>query len=185
MANVDGPRGFMPWTQPGGNVSCELLTIDVGNASAMFIGDLMVKEADGSIAAATAGAGNYVDGAILALYDTNMVPVSSLATTTVGFALCATDPEQRFIAQDDGTVTQLALADRGTNVDMINTHGGSTFNYRSGMEIDSSTTAAGATGQLRLLQLAPVQGNAIGANAKWIVKINYHHAVQGTVGAEV
>lgn len=186
MANLDAPHGLRPIRSPGGTIPTNEYRVSATN-TALFINDPVVRGADGTIDVATAGAGNYITGSVVALFDSNGVPVSNIvANGGSGYtAVVADDINQEFEAQDDGTTTQLALVDEGTNVDMILTHSGSTSTGLSGAEIDSSTTGAGATGQLRLIRQLPAVDNAIGANCRWIVKINYHTMAQGTVGVEV
>lgn len=185
MANTDGPRGFTPVTSLGGCVRSRLYTITTTDSNNIFVGDFVVREAAGTVARATAGAGNRLLGAVRATYDSNMVPTSYRAASVAGYALVADEPNQEFLAQDDGDTTQLALADRGANVNIVTTHAGSTVNYRSGMEIDSSSAGTTTTQQLRLIDIHDVQGNAVGANCKWIVRINYGQDVPGVVGAAI
>ena len=180
-----GPKGFIPVTSPGGNVPCRLYSIDSSATGPFYIGDLVLRENDGALAKCTAGAGNYILGAIVALYDSDMVPASSIATTTAAFALVADDVDQHFVAQDDGDTTQLSSADRGAGAQFIASAGSSTTGYRSGDEIDSSTATTTTNSQLRLVDIHDVEGNTYGANCKWIVKINCHQANQGIIGTAV
>jgi hypothetical protein len=55
---------------------------------------------------------------------------------------------------------------------------------RSGMELDGSTLATTATLELKIIRLLPAVDNALGANAKLIVKINNHQlgSHTGTAG---
>lgn len=186
MANLNAPHGLVPLRSPGGTIQANEYRVSATN-TALFLNDPVVRGADGTVDIATAGAGNYITGVIIALLDSNRVPVCTIAASsgTGCFAIVADDINQEFEAQDDGDTTQLALVDEGTNVNLILTHAGSTSTGLSGAEIDSSTTGAGATGQLRLVRLLPAVDNAIGANARWIVKINYHTMAQGTVGVQV
>lgn len=184
MANLDSPLGFTPVTMVGGIIPARLYQIDADGSTAMYIGDLVVRAADGNIDLATAGTGNTILGAIIATYDSDMVPTTNRPASTAGFALVADDPAQEFLAQEDSVGSNLALADRGGNTAFV-AGTGDTFNNRSGHEIDSSNIGTGAGNQLRIVDIHDVNDNAVGANAQWIVKINNHQALQGIVGSAI
>jgi hypothetical protein len=75
----------------------------------------------------------------------------------------------------------LALADRGLNANFLYT-AGSTATGTSAVSLDNSTEAATSTLNLKILQLDPTPGNAIGAFANWLVVINNHLYRGGVTG---
>ena len=79
------------------------------------------------------------------------------------------DPNQLFIVQSAGTVTQ---ADIGKNADVVVGTGNDTTGV-SGMEING-TMAKNADRNLKIVGLWNAPGNTFGANAIVVVKINEH-----------
>ena len=95
----------------------------------------------------------------------------------------AMDPNLIFEVQEDSTGGSIAVASIGLNTDVV-VGSGSTTTGISGMELDSSDVATNSNGQLKLLQLAPREDNALGDNANWEVMIA-EHQLRDTVGTDV
>ena len=186
MANLNAPHGFRP---TGGLLHSKMYKIADTYATALYIGDPVVRDASGDIVIATAGAGNYILGVALGFFDTSFAPLTHpyyvASTAGVHYCLVADHPEQYYEVQDDGTVTQLALVDLGALVNLILTHGGSTTTGLSGAEIDSSSQGTGATQQFRLMDIYRDVNNAIGANCRWQVKIAYLQGAPVAVGVGI
>ena len=72
----------------------------------------------------------------------------------------------------------MAATDVGNNADIV-VGSGSTTTGTSGMELDSSTKNT-TSAQLRIVELIQTADNAIGTNAKWLVKINEHELTSTT-----
>jgi hypothetical protein len=131
-------------------------------------------------------------GAVLALFDHNMKPVSHMITTDAGngtiagYALIADSPDQEYIIAEDGDTSSIAAASVGLNVDCVSTTAGSTSTGRSGMEIDSSTIAVTATLALKILGVHPEDtisaAAAAGNHCRFIVKLNSAHRGSGIDG---
>ena len=184
MANIDFPRGLQPW---GNLLQATEYTVASDYATALFIGDPVIATGTGrNVTAATAGTGNKVRGAIIGIYDSNKVPLTYLPASTGGYVLVADHPDQLFVAQGDGDTSYLDINDCNGNVNLIDGTG-STFNYRSGWEINDSDTGGSTAGdQLRLVRPADTVGNTVGiANCLWICRINNHQAAAGIVGAGI
>lgn len=186
MANIDFPRGLQPW---GDLLRATEYTIAASYGTALYIGDPVVPTGtDRNVQIATAGTGNKILGPIIAIYDANKVPIThwTASTATAAYCLVADHPDQLFIAQGDGDTSYLDINDCNGNVNMVSGTG-STFNYRSGWELDESDTGGSTAGdQIRLIRPAQIPGNTVGiANALWICRINNHQALQGIVGAGV
>lgn len=183
MANVDGAFGLSPIKSPQGSVERNEYDITDDYATALYTGTPVVKVAAGTVEIATAGAGNYTVGAVVGFVDETGVPQSYYpASSTAGWkAIVADSPDQLYVAQEDGVGSDLALADRGKNVDFI-VAAGSTTTGLCGTEIDSSSITDGATGQLRLISKLDKVDNALGDWCQWIVKINYHQNADNTAG---
>lgn len=186
MANIDFPRGLQPW---GNLLRATEYKIAASYGTSLFIGDPVIATGtDRNVSIATAGTGNKILGAILAIYDVNKVPIDYFvaSTATAAYVLVADHPDQVFVAQGDGDTSYLDINDCNGNVNLIGGTG-STFNYRSGWELNDSDTGGSTAGdQIRLVRPAEIPGNTVGiANCLWICRINNHQALQGIVGAGV
>lgn len=153
MANNDFPQGFKPY----GKIK-QTVTLEAG--SEIFPGDCVSLASDGQYDATVAGS------------TINGVALSYASGAGVAF-LASVDPEQLYIAQASGSEIN-AQTLIGNNADILATAGSSTYKT-SRMEVDSSTAAASAA-NLTVIALRPRVGNAFGANAELIVRINEHQA---------
>ena len=190
MANIDAPFGFVPVRMQGGapfsGGQSEYAITSTYNTN-MFTGDLVELHNDGTITIAAVGAENLIGIFNGCFYtDSNgkpqyakYWPASTTSTDAVAFII--DDPNVIFETQEDAS--DLALADRGGNTELVAT-AGSTTTGRSGHEIDSADTGAGAA-QLRIVNVSTdPSNNSVGsANCNWYVKILEHlNGTQGTVG---
>jgi hypothetical protein len=184
MANVDAARGLQVATSPYGSIKATLYPITVAYGTSLFRGDPIVVAAAGTAEIGTAGAA--IMGSALGFFDVDMVPINYYvgSTATQAYVLVADDVNQEFIIQEDGDTSDLAATSVANNVNII-AGTGSSVTGESRYEIDSSSLNTTATLNLRLIRLERIQGNAYGDWAKWRVKINYHQAGFGTVGAGV
>lgn len=102
---------------------------------------------------------------------------------STGYALVADDPGLLFEIQEDSVGGALAAAavGGGYNLELA---AGSTVTGLSGVEIDSSVTAAtnAAGANVRIVGLSRKPDNEIGTNAVWEVYINNHRARGGVAG---
>lgn len=189
MANVDRPAGARPVRYLGGapyNGAATPYSVDSSNATAIFVGDFMIREADGNVAPYTGtGGGNLIGVCVAAGTDAQTYATPDtlsrryLAAATAGTVLIADDPDIVFEIQEDDAGTALAATDAGANADVLAT-AGSTTTGQSAHEIDRSTINTTAA-QLRLIRLVPREDNAIGDFAKWEVMIN-EHSYRSTTG---
>ena len=187
MANIDRPKGLEVYNALLRATLYQVPSAVAGNVS-LFIGDPVILTGTGNQCdIATAGTGNPVLGAILATYDTNMVPTNyHLDNGGAGYLLVADHPDQLFSIQGDGDTSYLDANDAGGNVNLVS-GSGSTVYYRSGWEINESDTGGNTAGdQLRCMKVVPRADNTVAiANADWIVRINNHQQTSGIVGVGV
>lgn len=187
MANVDRPNGARPVNKDGSpyNGSLRKMQVDSSNATAIFRGDFVVQEADGNIAAATAGAthvivgvavGPVVDRAVAATEHPGYLPA-----TTAGYVMVAPAESCYFAIQEDSDTSTLAATERGARINFI-AGAGSTTTGISAHELDSSSVGQDATYQLSLIDIVQSEDNAIGTNAEWIVKVNLPQEAPATAG---
>ncbi|MGA9769168.1 MAG: hypothetical protein WBV94_09015 [Blastocatellia bacterium] len=170
MSNIDRGLGLVPlYTLHGGAPSIMKLTKDAAQATAVFRGDVVAREADSFIApGGTPGTTTY-DGVSL-----DYGPVSTLTDHLV-----VVDPYCIFEAQDDGD--GLVVADEGQNVNFVFS-AGSALTLNSGHKLDGSTHNTTNILDAKILRLIPRQNNDPGALASFEVLINKHRRTLGIAG---
>lgn len=188
------PVGHLRGSKYGWAVQTYCIPSTDGNAFAIGDPVTLAGSADSNgvptITLATAGVGNLVLGAIVSGAGATAyggmvgVPQESAIVipatkTRAYYVMVCDDPDVIFEAQEDGVGGNLAAADVGLNVDLIS---GTNNGYVSGWLLDSSSKAAGATLQCKLLRLVQRSDNAFGTSAKWWVKINNHQFSAGVAG---
>ena len=206
MANTDSPFGLRPIRHRNGaayNGATNPYYIFSTYATALFVGDPVIKVAAGSntafvsgpgvgefeigtlpsIEKATAGDGNRITGVIVgfAPAPTNL-DLNYNTASTERVALVCDDPDVIFEIQANGAIPAASM---GLNGIFIYTHSGSTTSGLSGVELDTTGTApsADASNQLLILRAANKPDNDTTlTHAKVEVMINQHSQNQGTVG---
>lgn len=199
MANVNAPFGLRP-AKRGANgiasmgVNPYYVRNDYGTA--LFVGDPVIKTGTANLVTfqgfepgtlptvnkITAGTANPTTGVIVGFsVDPNGLANQYNPASTERIAYVIDDSTVSFYIQDDATAT-LASTDVGANFNMVITTAGSTTTGQSGAMLAANTTATTATLQLTILRLAPIPGNALGANAIWEVRLNNHTEAPNTAG---
>jgi hypothetical protein len=201
MANSNNPKGLIPIKNNGGELDVNFYYVNSSYATALFIGDPVVKNGTSNIAnvvagqrqfnagtlpeveKATAGAGNPITGVIVGFlpnFDNTSRNYNPASTETI--AVVADNPNQHFEIQEETAGTPLAATSVGLNANVVFAESGSTVTGISGVELDTTTPASGATLQLKILRLVDRVDNAIGQHAKWEVKINNHTDANAVAG---
>jgi hypothetical protein len=198
--NVDNPNGFTPvGTMSGSPWNGYVRAYEVDSSSTIFMGDLVILEADGRVAPADAGslhilgvcvgALNHVAGPIAAsgkmdgnfMANTSPTLSPSYSNAEAGWVLVAVGTDVLYEVQEDGVSDPIEIVDVGLNVDIVTTHSGSTLTGKGAQEInsDSHTTASA---QLRLIGVADKPNNqpydldtTQNGTCRWIVRINESH----------
>lgn len=181
MPNVDRPRGAIPVRRMDGGacLPANKYSVDVGNATAIFIGDFVKLEADGNVA--PAGAGDRILGVCVGVAnDYDNLTRRYLPATTAGDIFVVDDPYTIFELQEDDGGTALTAAGRGGVVEIV-AGTGSTTTSISAHELDQDSVGT-TSRQLRLIRLVPREGNDYGDNADWEVLINEHEFQIGGTG---
>jgi len=202
MANVNRVNGLRPVGYLNGSKYNGAVTeyfIPSSNATATFIGDVVVADGTGDtvaagglakgvrsvVQAAAAGVGTLnVVGVVVGFKTdpTNLNTPQYRAGSTGRYVLVADDPNTIFEVQEDAVGGALGVADVGLNADII-VGAGSTATGASGMQLDTSTKATTATLPLKVIGFSQRQDNEPGnALAKVLVKINTHAAANGIAG---
>jgi len=203
MANSDTPFGLRPVMHRNGapyNGAAKPYYIPATYATALFIGDPVVKTGTSNTAAvsapgagrfppgtlpeinkATAGDGNAITGVIVGFAGDADDPVYNVASTE-RVALVCDDPDIVFEIQADGSI---AAAQVGLNAVVIYTNAGSTATGQSGVELDttSDAPAADASNQLTIQGVVNREDNEAGSDfTKVLVKINNHTEAHAALG---
>lgn len=207
MANADTPMGLRPIRHRNGaayNGAVNPYFINSGYATALFVGDPVVKTGTANTAAVegTSGSmfaigtlpeinkvaasdGSAITGVIVSFMalKTDLEAIHSAASTE-GIAWVCDDPDVVFEIQEDDAGTALLVTVVGFNANLIFTNAGSTVTGLSGVELDGvgDPPAADLSNQLTIQRLVNRADNAIGASAKWEVKINNHTEAHATLG---
>jgi hypothetical protein len=189
MANTNKPFGLRPL----GNLSATGAqkqygyTIASGYATAIYQGDLVVvydgyiRLYDASTHTAPIGVFNGVQYNDPTRTDKptwkNYYPGS--VTPNIGPIVCEVldDPNQLFVVQADGAVTQANL---GKNADPTASTTGSTYTGISNGSLGSASIAKTAALTFKIVGLYDSVTNALGTYAQVVVKINQHQ--YGSVG---
>jgi len=206
MANTDSPFGLRPIRHRNGaayNGAANPYYINSSYATALFVGDPVIKVAGGSNAAhvSAAGVGEFEIGTLPEIEKATAGDANRITGVIVGFAplpsdlgkqynpastervaLVCDDPDIVFEIQADGAIPAASM---GLNGVLIYTHSGSTTSGLSGAELDttSDVPAADASNQLLILRGANKPDNDVTlTHAKVEVMINQHTQNQGTVG---
>lgn len=182
MANIDAPKGFVPVRHLSGapyNGQFEMFLIDSGDATAVFVGDL-VKVAGSAGVAGQVVAGMDVEGMPTAILSATSTTGQDLLGAVRGFlpdptdltkkhraastsrvAMVVTDPTVVYEVQEDGVTSNLAAADVGLNISFSTTAGNATTGV-SKMAIISNAKATTNTLPVRIIGLSKRVGNAFG-----------------------
>lgn len=177
MANLDQPIGFRPAMGIQNQHVYFTFPVDVGNATALFVGDVMDFDGTAVIPAA-ADAGDSAVGVCTGILDSNGVPIGHpnssvstkyLPTTTAGFAIVALAvPGAIFVCQADDD-TALSSSHIGATGDH-SAGAGDTVTAVSRHELDASNVGTGL--QFRILERVREPNNAWGTNTDVYVVFN-------------
>lgn len=199
MANNDTPYGLELLNNAGsGDFSAKVQPyyLPASYATAVFVGDPVVKtgtsntaEIDGfqpgtlsEINKSTAGTGNASTGVIVGFSpQRDNLTLQYNPASTERIAYVVDDPYALFRIQDDASATLDATA-VGNNANMVFTTAGGTAYGRSGVELQASSVAGGATLQLKILRMLPREDNELGNFAKWEVRLNNHTEAPNSAG---
>ena len=193
MANQDAPFGFRAIGGMGSSYETQGTSkyqINDNWTNAIFQGDL-VGMGDGTVTdrAGTTTVAGYIFGSIaastinLGVFNgcfyidpttakptwKNYYPGAINITTGKIDAYCYDNPQQLYVVQTAGTLTQ---SDAGSLIDNNTYVAGSTINGQSKLEI--AATSKFTTGQWRILRLSedPSNSDTGSANSNWIVRLN-------------
>lgn len=199
MANQNTPFGLEPKGKRSASVYNGGLNpyyIPASYGTALYVGDPVLKTGTSNTSAiqgfaagtlpainkSAAGTGNAITGVIVgfSVSQTDQTLQYNPASTE-RIAYVSDDPDAVYYIQDDASATMDATY-VGTNMNLTFATAGSTTTGKSGVQIDASAIATTNTLQVNILRLANLPNNALGANAKWEVKINNHTEAVNVAG---
>lgn len=194
MANNDAPRGLWPVRHQGGAAwtgAAKRYYIPASDSSAAAYLGCLVKiagsaDANGVMSVtANVATGDAVLGVVVGVEAVTDDSTIYRANSTERYVFVADDPNLIFSVQEDSVGGALAATAVGNTADLIGFTTGSTTTGLSAIEIDSSTATASGDGteDVFILGLDRREDNAIGVNAKWLVRLNNHSFVDGFAGA--
>lgn len=204
MANENRPFGLRPVQYLNGspwNGQARIYSIASDYNTALYIGDPVISSGtsddngisgialaaeSGAIRGVIVGIGRYKDlMANPGNLDRTYYPANGDGVAKPWYAMVVDDPNVIFEIQEESNGTAIAAAQIGLNTVLQLAAGNG---YVSGWTLSSVTTATPATTatlQVRLLGLVQRPGNAFGAYAKHLIKINVHELGTGTGAAGV
>ncbi len=165
MSNQDAPFGLVPYNPSGGTPRKEVFY--AGTTTSIFRGDIVCIAANGRVHTLTTATGDEeMIGVAANFVDATTAPGS----TTAQKCWVYTDPEQRYIVQDDGDGAP-AWADVGATAAIVATTGNTTTGQGK-QELDISSLTTTSTKPLKVLGFKTGPSFEVGDYAKYIVKLN-------------
>lgn len=191
MANNNTAFGLKPVRTVGGmpyNGAARVYVHDSGDSTALYIGDAVLQTgASSTINGVTypnvvrAATTDVITGVIVGVLPDVATSLPYCAASTTRRLLVADDPDLLFEIQEIGTGTPLTANDIGLNISLSVT-AGSTVTGMSGTVIDNATEATTNTLALKIIGIVNRVDNAVGAYAKWLVRINRHRFADQLAG---
>lgn len=191
MANPDIVRGLQPVSNAYGGAytgGARVYTTASGDATAIFIGDPVKLSGTAQIVngqtytdVAQAATTNVVVGVVIGVLADVATSLPYRAASTVRRLLVVDDPNALFEIQEVSGGTALTAAAIGLNTPFV-VGSGSTVTGYSGVELNNAGEDTTNTLDLKIIGLSPRENNAVGENAKWLVRLNNHIYVNQTAG---
>lgn len=191
MANPDIVRGFVPVSNAYGGAytgGARVYTTPVGDGTAVFVGDPVKIAGTSQVVngqtytdVIQGAVGNVLVGIVIGVLaeTTNSLPYR--AASTVRRLLVVDDPNVLFEIQEVSGGTALTANDIGFNAPFV-VGSGSTVTGYSGVELNNVGEATTNTLDVKIIGLSARENNAVGENAKWLVRLNNHLYVNQTAG---
>ena len=174
MANTDTPKGAVVVGRLGGGEPTKRkYYVDASNAAALFHGSPVALVTDGNVDGMSAASDDFI-GIVQSIFDSNGVPVKTLAASTAGSVVVCDDPNAIYQVQFDSAGSAPAAAAIGDCADFVFTHAGNADTGVAGAELSETLVGNGNSAQLRILELVGRADNSWGHNADVFVTPNEH-----------
>jgi hypothetical protein len=191
MANADILRGFIPSSGLSGqpyNASVETFSTASGDSVAIGMGDPVKlvgtsQTINGEILAdvAQAATGDVIVGVCVGVLPDTRDSLTYRAASTVRRVLVETNPNLVFEIQEVSGGTALTANDIGLNANFVAAVPSTVTGY-SAFELNNATEATTNTLDVQIVGFVNRTDNAIGENAKWLVRINRHQFANQVAG---
>jgi hypothetical protein len=193
MANPDIVNGLRPVCYVGGapyNGAFREYSVAAGNATAIFVGDPVTTAGVGTaqtingkvmLDVVQAATGDVITGVVVGVQPVTEASLPYRAASTQRVLYVADDPNLLFEIQEVSGGTALTANDLGLNANFVVGTGSTTTGF-SGVELNNVGEATTNTLDLKLVGFVNRPDNAIGENAKWLVRINRHRYVDQVAG---
>jgi hypothetical protein len=193
---TNAPQGLVPVKKLDGSAwtgATNPYQIANAYATAIFRGDPVAVLADGTLGVGVAGSTitgvfwgvKFIDSTGRVRFENFWPGNPGVQTGSTVEALVIDDFNTVFTIQETNASgaagTPLTLADRGLNANFLYT-AGSTATGTSAVSLNNATEADTSTLNLKILQLDPTPGNAVGAFANWLVIMNNQSYRAGVTG---
>jgi hypothetical protein len=193
---TNAPQGLVPVKKLDGSAwtgATNPYQIANAYATALFRGDPVAVLTDGTLGVGVAGSTitgvfwgvKFIDSTGRVRFENFWPGNPGVQTGSTVEALVIDDPNTVFTIQETNASgaagTPLALADRGLNANFLYT-AGSTATGTSAVSLNNASEADTSTLNLKILQLDPTPGNAVGAFANWLVIMNNQSYLAGVTG---
>ena len=193
MANADSAFGLRPVRYLSGapyNGAANKYYIPATDTdTAVYIGSVVKltggADADGiPVVTGNVSSGNPVVGVVVGVVPATADSTIYRANSTARYVLVADDPNLLFEVQEDSDGGALAATAAGATCMLTGFTSGSTTTGLSAIELDSSNVSetSDTDDDVRIIALVQRPDNAVGANAKWLVRLNVHQYVNAAVG---
>ncbi len=192
MANPNNANGLVPIGTLQGNPyngAFHVYTVPAADGTLIGIGDLVKVNGTGQTVNDTvyqdvvrAAQGDVFVGVVTGVLPETRDSTVYREASTLRRVCVADDPDLLFEVQEVSGGTQIAINDIGLNANILVANASTTTGL-SGTMLDNATPPATTnTLDLKIIGFANKPNNAVGANAKWIVRINRHLYVNQIAG---
>lgn len=191
MANNNTPFGLRSVSGVSNgplNGGVRQYSVAAGDGTAIYIGDLVKNAGTSQVIngetmsdVVIAATGDVFAGVVVGVLPVTRDSLSYRAASTQRVLLVDDDPNALFEVQEIGTGTPFTANDIGLNCN-VSVVAGSTVTGLSGTVLDNATEATTNTLDVKIVGLVNRPDNAVGAFAKWLVRINRHRFVDQLAG---
>lgn len=193
MANADAPFGLRPVRYlsgaPYNGAANKYYVPATDTDAAIYIGSLVKltggADADGiPVVTGNVATSNPVVGVVVGVMPVTADSTIYRVNSTARYVMVADDPNLVFEVQEDSDGGALAATAAGGTATLTGFTSGSATTGLSAIEIDSSglSETSDTDDDVRIIQAVQAPDNAIGANARWLVRLNVHQYVNAAVG---
>jgi hypothetical protein len=193
MANADTPFGLRPVRYVSGapynGAANKYYIPSTDTDTAVYIGSVVKltggADADGiAVVTGNVATSNPVVGVVVGVVPETADSLKYRANSTSRYVWVADDPNLLFEVQEDSTGGALAATATGATCVLAGFTSGSTVTGLSAIELDSSNVSetSDVDDDVRIISLVQRPDNAVGTNAKWLVRLNVHQYVNAAVG---